>query len=502
LALVVRLRLIDIPMERDEGEYAYAGMEILRGYLPYKDFYNMKLPGVYYTYALVFKLLGNHILFVRFLLLFLNIATTFLLFQISKRWLTLKAAYISAGVFLILSLGMASQGIIANCEHFVIFWAFLGIWLLTYEWFLLAGACFALSYVMKQHGLFFLLFGFFYIAKDITTFRRLEKRLILRGVSLTLGFLLPLILMTGWLKATGIFEPFYFYTVEYARAYAGLTTPTFKYISNFKYFVFENPIFWLLFFIAFYHLLPFNKKYNFQYKNTLLVIWLCSFAAVCPGWHFRPHYFQYVLPISAMIVGFGYQYIDFSKVFKNDIFLNKKLIFICLCMSISIQFNYLFKHNVDKISFRMYPGDGFPDIKEMAFSIKDISQPSDKIGQIANEPQLWFYAERRGASGYLYNYPLFEKQAYANRMIEHYIKEMEYSKPRWFVIDLNLLRLDQGYSDTSIVKIRDWSTQFLKGYYLKASLNVQDKIQKQLDWLKTPSDTMGKRADILLYERL
>ena len=49
----VGMRLADAPMERDEGEYAYAAWQILNNGIPYADFYNMKLPGVYYMYALV-----------------------------------------------------------------------------------------------------------------------------------------------------------------------------------------------------------------------------------------------------------------------------------------------------------------------------------------------------------------------------------------------------------------------------------------------------------------
>jgi hypothetical protein len=43
LTLVVRVRLRDMPLERDEGEYAYAGQLILQGVPPYKDAFNMKL---------------------------------------------------------------------------------------------------------------------------------------------------------------------------------------------------------------------------------------------------------------------------------------------------------------------------------------------------------------------------------------------------------------------------------------------------------------------------
>jgi hypothetical protein len=44
LSGAMRYGLIDVPLERDEGEYAYAGQLILQGFLPYQDLYSMKLP--------------------------------------------------------------------------------------------------------------------------------------------------------------------------------------------------------------------------------------------------------------------------------------------------------------------------------------------------------------------------------------------------------------------------------------------------------------------------
>ena len=44
LVLAIRIRLLGIPLERDEGEYAYAGQLMLQGIPPYKLAYNMKFP--------------------------------------------------------------------------------------------------------------------------------------------------------------------------------------------------------------------------------------------------------------------------------------------------------------------------------------------------------------------------------------------------------------------------------------------------------------------------
>ena len=61
LVAAIRIRLLGIPLERDEGEYAYAGQLILQGIPPYKLVYNMKFPGTYAAYALIMSIFGQTI---------------------------------------------------------------------------------------------------------------------------------------------------------------------------------------------------------------------------------------------------------------------------------------------------------------------------------------------------------------------------------------------------------------------------------------------------------
>jgi hypothetical protein len=42
----IRFRLRDYPLERDEGEYAYAGQLMLQGLHPHKLAYDMRFPGI------------------------------------------------------------------------------------------------------------------------------------------------------------------------------------------------------------------------------------------------------------------------------------------------------------------------------------------------------------------------------------------------------------------------------------------------------------------------
>jgi len=72
----IRYRLRDMPLERDEGEYAYAGQLMLQGIPPYKLAYTMKLPGTFAAYALIMAVFGQTPSGIHLGLILVNAATT------------------------------------------------------------------------------------------------------------------------------------------------------------------------------------------------------------------------------------------------------------------------------------------------------------------------------------------------------------------------------------------------------------------------------------------
>src|SRR5213594_4579259 len=80
LIIAIRIRLLGIPLERDEGEYAYAGQLMLQGIPPYMLAYNMKFPGTYAAYALIMSIFGQTIFGIHLGLLLVNTATSGLIF--------------------------------------------------------------------------------------------------------------------------------------------------------------------------------------------------------------------------------------------------------------------------------------------------------------------------------------------------------------------------------------------------------------------------------------
>ena len=223
----VGMRLADAPMERDEGEYAYAGWQILRGGLPYVDFYNMKFPGTYFFYALIFKCFGISIYAVRLTVLVLNILSSLFIIKIAKNLLGEESSWIAGGAFLLLSMSFGAQGIIANTEHFVVFFAMLGLWLLIEKMPLGAGIHLAIACIMKQHGVFYLGFAFFFIFMQHLQMRNLKNTMV-SILWFGMGYTIPFAVFFSYLVFNNIVPNFYFFTIEYASAYSTLIKPTFK----------------------------------------------------------------------------------------------------------------------------------------------------------------------------------------------------------------------------------------------------------------------------------
>src|SRR6266704_2111068 len=111
LSLFVRLRLREIPLERDEGEYAYAGQLMLQGVPPYKEAYNMKLPGTYAAYALIMAIFGQTPSGIHLGVALINAGSIVLIFLIGRKLLDSAAGVAAAITFALLSAGPSLLGL-------------------------------------------------------------------------------------------------------------------------------------------------------------------------------------------------------------------------------------------------------------------------------------------------------------------------------------------------------------------------------------------------------
>src|SRR6476660_5503080 len=165
--VAVRIRYLAVPLERDEGEFAYAGQLILGGIPPYQLAYNVKLPGIYAAYAVLMAVFGQTPFGIHLGLLFVNLGAIVLLFFLARRLFDNYAATIASATYALMSTSGTVLGFQAHATHFVILAALGGFVLLlrglesrralTLFW---SGLLFGVAVLMKQHGIFLGIFAF------------------------------------------------------------------------------------------------------------------------------------------------------------------------------------------------------------------------------------------------------------------------------------------------------------------------------------------------------
>src|SRR5712675_1919742 len=119
LVLVIRIRLLEIPLERDEGEYAYAGQLMLQGIPPYKLAYNMKFPGTYAAYAAIMSIFGQTITGIHLGLLLVNAATILLVFLLGRQLVNSLVGLAAGMSYAVLSVSPSVLGLASHATNFV-----------------------------------------------------------------------------------------------------------------------------------------------------------------------------------------------------------------------------------------------------------------------------------------------------------------------------------------------------------------------------------------------
>src|SRR5580658_5418176 len=229
LVIFVRLRLLQIPLERDEGEYAYAGQLMLEGIPPYKLAFNIKLPGTYAAYAGLMGMFGQTTAGIHFGFLLVNLASLALLFLSARRLLDAESAVIACVCYALFSLSPGVLGLEGHATHLVMLMALVGFWLLLKArasertWgFWWSGLCFGLSFLCKQPGLFFAMFGAVVLLRDAAEAPASERAArLLRIAILGVGAALPFVLTCLWMWQSGTFQRFWFWTIVYAPFHSG-----------------------------------------------------------------------------------------------------------------------------------------------------------------------------------------------------------------------------------------------------------------------------------------
>jgi hypothetical protein len=472
----IRIRLLQIPLERDEGEFAYMGQLLLQGIPPYLIAYSMKLPGIFIAYALVMAIFGQAITGIHIGLMLFNAVAIVLAFLLARRLFDDIAGVVAAAGYGLLSLSPSVLGTSAHATQFIVPLALGGTLLMLKSldsdkyWMLLAsGLLYGLAFIMKQHAVFFIMFALIYIIGRILKTKPIDwKKLAGKTSLLVLASAIPFAVCCILLYTAGVFSKFWFWTFSYAQQYVAEKT-----LANvLQHFMFSAPRaitpwgwFWAIAGIGLTAIF-WNAKAK-SHRLFILGFSIFSFLTICPGFFFRKHYFVTLLPAIALLAGVAISAMVQFLAQKKMPSLLKSLPVLVIAATLifpTIKLNsFFFRAEPDEACRMMYSANPFPESVEIADYIKRHSSRDDKIAVIGSEPQIYFYADRKSATGYIYVYGLMEPQAYASRMQREMIKEVETVRPKYAVfVNVRTSWLRKENSDMTIIK---WVQTYLDANY-------------------------------------
>ena len=102
----------------------------------------------------------------------------------------------------------------------------------------------------------------------------------------------------------------------------------------------------------------------------------------------------------------------------------------------------------------IYYGNPFIEVLGVARYIREHTVADTRIAVFGSEPEIYFYAGRHSATGYIYTYPLMEPQPNALRMQWEMIHQVEFTKPDYLVlVTCDLSWLARPSSDLTVFKL-------------------------------------------------
>lgn len=446
--LYVRSLFWAVPMERDEGIYAYFGKLILDGQIPYVDFYEHRLPGIFYMYAIIIGIFGDFEgLAAGFTLM--NIGSMIWIYLVGRRLLNTTSGLIAAAIFALMSLQPESVGFTRQSEHIVAFWLSGGLFFTLrglqdqkQRDILLGGIFMCLSFLTKPNGVLFILLGGGWVLGYYLFSGQIKKALkpvlvYSAGVFGTFGLLCLLMLVQG------AFGEMWYWGIEYAGKYASKFSwdygKQFFYRMNGRITDAQQP-FWYL--AAAGLILPwFVRSLDWWKRIGLFLLGTFSFASIFPGLHFYNHYWIMLNPaVGLMIAATFYSTQKALEGFEVPQVATQTasglVVLFLIGYQVSKRPSYYSNPDLGIVVLHEYGAQPFRATVVLGAFLEERANEGDEIALVGAEPQVYIYSDLPSVTKHAYfSYLLAdpERTPEVREWQSEYINAVEQKKPRFIM---------------------------------------------------------------------
>ncbi|MBN8702640.1 MAG: glycosyltransferase family 39 protein [Bacteroidetes bacterium] len=515
LIYIIRSKFINIPFERDEGSYCYNGLQLIDGKIPYKDFYEMKFPGIFYLYAFVIKFFGETVQGVHTGFMWINILSIVFVYLASRKMFSPIAGIISATTMAFVSLTPSLSGFTTQSEHGVALFISLGLLLYAYArsknhflFYLFAGACMAMAVMIKTTSIFMAVWGGIIIVTEFLFEKEKKYKYFFKNIAaysvggfLIVGIFFLIIIVKG-----GLNEMLY-WTFEYSKKYTQLM-PFEEGVKYFKYtrdaILQNHKFFWyhsiLALAVCLFRFIPYQLK---AFGITLLA---CSFLTIVPGYFFYGHYWIQVVPGLAVVAGLTYHCIKTAfeklKLGKFSIkYIYLTVFGILVFNHTKAQKSYYFHPNYELILRQTYGNNPFPEAMKIGDFINANTKPEDNIVLLGSEPEIYFYTKKRCPSRHFYFTALVTNVPEHKEWQRQFVKDTEKANPKYLVyFDHQISLMVQPNVDHYVF---EWANEYVtKNYKLVGLIDMTDgQRSKYLFGNEIGNYQPSPGTNIFIYER-
>jgi hypothetical protein len=436
LFLALRWNSFNLPLIRDEGEYAYAAQLLGRGLTPYDHSFLQKPPMVAYSYAFAGVLAPHTFWFPRVVaFLFVGLATV-LAGLSAWREFGPEVAWSTMWLLTPMVLQPGIEQFTANTEMFMLLPLMATVALFVYSrrresskpWWLLAGCMAAITFWYKYTALPMLVFLFAaWSAREWQAGKRgwaLFQRaaLAMLGALVTSGILLACFLVHDWGKR--LWEC----TVEFNRFYSATSTFGLNELGWRLGFLWEN--WWILFLLLPVVLVNFERRVWFWF-GMFLAAWVATGASI------YGHYYVVLAPFWALLVavaltrlaGWLAGWLSWSPIWLGRGLSAAVVILVCMP-----HWSWVTRSCTEFAELKLGGGNPFVESVPVAARVAQLTGPGDYVYVAGSEPQILCYARRLSPTRFVIAYPLMFPSPLALKYQREAIADLETKPPSVVVV--------------------------------------------------------------------
>lgn len=490
LAAVARIRLLPVPLERDEGAFASIGHAMWNGGQLYTALFDNKPPLLYVIYGSFTRLFGFTATGVHWGLLLFHAGSCFFLYLLVRQFFDKKTALLSVAFFALFALLPNVFGFAAHATQLLLLPALAGLWLLSRKPLTLpsvffAGILLGAAFLIKQQavGIIAGAAGWFLLDSFLSK-NDIPKRVLTNGILLVVGLALPVAITLGWFSFQGRLGDLLRWTVEIPRqllALGGSNAGVFgEYILPY-FHGFEPGLGLALLGLA----LQLNEK---ESRNRILpfaLLFVTTLAATYLGAAFYPHYFVLTLPFLAALCASGV-FAVWKQTKIRGMFLAPVFALLTIGYPIALQSDYFFRPDFRKIHRAAYGLNPFPEMEAIGKRLSQESKPGD-ILVLGSEPELLVAARHIPPTGYPF---VLDVRMPGSEVFQKATSEyLKNKKPKFVVFVPTVSSWFPGYQQSPFVLDLQ---RFLQQNYILTGAAQIDKTASKILWdeeaRKPPAD--------------